>query len=502
MAETGGELVVFIILGVIFIGVILIVFSYVLIFGFTMSSSSLCYTSSMIRNFFFQDLCIPSSNPIIHNFFCLSYTLANSGIEPPLIGCSTGIASYTSIYPQTYTFSQMSGAIASCFYKYGGYQNLSVLPDGPALCDVISVYTGKNFSFYNFTKFMQSETYTSQVNCINYTPQEACPNYQEGYVCDKDSPSLCERANSNYFTCLTQQGYSPIYPGYYLQSIPLNGSGFTAANNASSYLCDSTQGCYFNTTLAECTKPGGSAQFCTQLYTNFCKNTTTGWNCTMDYDPTTKSLVPPPSCIETEPAKSTAIQNISFMDYFMPGINLFFSFKNISTGKPGEVVSAYNKTLDLQNATFYIVYLNTMTRTRFPPKVITLPPECAPLSWYNNYPANCFDYCARAVAVYGSILGSAGASDPGILTLGAAASAGAASYGYHYCSQSQLCSTVLPSAYNTISTLAFTTSGLGDCISCVSTSLKTAVQQAGAYLSLDRLNFLGRNIVFVCAVTK
>ncbi len=232
---------------------------------------------------------------------------------------------------------------------------------------------------------------------------------------------------------------------------------------------------------------------CTQLYTNFCRNYSSGYNCTMDFNPTIDSLVPPPSCIQTESVKNTSVVNVSFYDYFKPGINIFFSYENKTSGKPGLVVSPFNKTLDLQDSTLYIVYLNSFANTRFPPQEIKLPPECAPVSWYNNYPSNCWDYCVRAVGVYGSTLGAAASYNPGVLSIGSSVAVGAAAgVGYNYCTQNSFCNNyVIPSGFQTITTLAWTTSGLGNCFSCV-----------GSVPQFLGSNVLGRNLVFVCAQTS
>lgn len=490
MAETAGEEFAFIILSVIFIFTIVLVFAYFLLFGFGFTNSSTCYLSSQIRNFFYNGLCVSQ-------FFCISSSISHTIGTPPLLGCSTSTQTYTSGSSSSQIFSGTVTSLADCWYQYGANQGLDVLQSSPGLCSVININTTQNLTIANLTQYLQSEAYTTQVSCINHTAQQSCPNYQDGFTCNLQSPNTCTASSSDYFKCITQQGYSRTYSGYSLDNISLTGStGTTAANLMPSYLCDASQGCSFDASTGSCVNNTGQIGSCTQSYTNFCqKNSTGSYVCTVNYDSTTSSYVAPPSCTLSEPVNNDSVVNVSYFDYLAPGVNMIYSYKNQTNGSSSLVYP--NSTKSISKSQLYILYLNSFAGSRLPPTWIDLPQECTPLSFLNNYPTQGIeDECSRALLSYGAVATKiAYGSNPGLIGLGTTSLGG---YLYGRCTSNQFCNGVAPNALNVVSTSLLYTTGLSQC----ATSLWTAITQAPSELGLAKSNFLGRNQIYVCAVTQ
>jgi hypothetical protein len=491
MAETAGEEFVFIILSVIFIFTIVLVFAYFLLFGFGFTNSSTCYLSSQIRNFFYNGLCVTQ-------FFCLSSSISQTVGTPPLLGCSASAQTYTSGSTSSQIFSGTLTSLADCWYQYGANEGLDVLQNSPGLCGIVNIDTKQNITIANLTSYLQSTAYTTQVSCLNHTAQEACPNYQEGFTCNLNAPNTCIAGSSNYFKCSTQAGYSKTYSGYSPDSIPLTSSTTqtTAANLLQPYLCDSAQGCSFNSAVGACTNSTGQIGSCTQSYTNFCaKNLSGDYVCNVNYDPTTQSYVSPPSCTLTEPVNNDSVVSVSYFDYLAPGINMIYSYKNQTSGKASLVLP--NSTKGINKAQLYIVYLNSFVGSRLPPQWINLPSECAPESFLNNYPTSGIEYeCSRALLTYGALgLRTPFGKNPGLVGLGSSALAG---YLYGRCTSNSLCNQyIAPTGMQYVSTALLTTTGLSQC----GESILTAISQAPSELGLAKSNFLGRNQIYVCAVT-
>ncbi|MCL4400467.1 MAG: hypothetical protein M1348_01795 [Candidatus Parvarchaeota archaeon] len=540
MAETAGENIVFIILFVIFIFIIVLVFAYFLLFGFGFSNASSCYVSSQISNFFYNGLCATQ-------FFCIASTLQSLEISPPLLGCSPSTQSYSSGSTTGQAFSAVTQSLATCWYQYGGSEGLSVLPgvpvtgnpqtygNGSGLCSVINLHLGQNATFYNLTRYLQSATQTTKLSCLNHTAAQSCDNPLSasnpyGFYCDNSYPTECQATSFNYFKCLSAPG--GYVGGSNLQSIFLNKNGVnaktTAAINATAQLCDASQGCFFNAAFSNSTYPDGACfngtdqaatpSACTQVYTNFCQNISvsggkfkTNYNCTMNYDSSFGELSPPSSCTLTEPVKNTSTVNVSYFDYLNPGVDLLYSYKNRSTGS-SSLVSIYSN-ISISNTQLYLVFLNSFAGTSYPPQLVSTPKECWPAVFLNNYPNNGIaDSCTRALLTFGAAGISTASAKPGLVTYSAAAGAG---FLYGRCIGNTVCDKYIATpAVNAFSTLVFTTSGVSSCAQ----SLYVGLQETGNSVSNDwksfwgwlsgstytpsNLNFLGRNQLYLCAVSS
>ena len=491
MAETPGESFIFIVLAVIFIIVIVAIAGYLLLVGVNLSNSSICYVSSEFTNFYYNGLCVS-------NFFCLSSTLKAIGIAPPLFGCTTSTSGYGPGSQPSQVFSTVATDLTSCWNQYGANQGLTVLTNSPATCSVIDVNTNQNMTINNLTNYLETNAYTTEVSCLNHTAVQSCSDpltssNLNGYSCDLNDPSLCEAQSLNYFNCRSQSGYTPFTQGYTTKYIPLNGSKPpTAAMNLSSYLCEASQGCSFNTTKGTCTTPSGNTASCTDLYTNFCN----GNNCTVGYDPTTASYESPSSCVLTEPVKSTSIINESYADYLKPGDNVIFSYKNVSNSSQSGFVLP-NSSKSINKAQIYIVYLNSLVGTRLPPNSISLPSECEPATFLNNYPTAGIEYeCSRAIAsgIGARILAP---SNPGLV-----AGAVLAGFGASECFNNTICKDdIAPNALTYTAKLAYSSlyaTGLEQCAQSLFYFFTSLPQQIG----ISKPNFLGRNLIYICAVTK
>ena len=491
MAETPGESFIFIVLAVIFIVVIVAIAGYLLLVGVNLSNSSICYVSSEFTNFYYNGLCVS-------NFFCLSSTLKTLGITPPLFGCTTSAAGYGPGSQPSQVFSTVATDLTSCWNQYGANQGLTVLTTSPATCSAVDVNINQNITINNLTDYLEKNAYTTEVSCLNHTAIQSCSDPLTssnlgGYSCDLSDPSLCEATSLSYFNCRSQSGYSPVTQGYTIKYIPLYGSKPpTAAMNLSSYLCEASQGCSFNTTLRTCSTPSGNTNSCTDLYTNFCN----GNNCTVGYDGTTDSYEAPSSCVLTEPVKSTSIINQSYADYLKPGDNVIFSYKNVSNpSDSGFVFPNSNKSIN--KAQIYIVYLNSLVGTRFPPSSISLPSECEPATFLNNYPTAGIKYeCSRAVvsAIGAKLLAP---SNPGLV-----AGVALAGFGSAECFNNSICKDdVAPNALKYTAKLAEASlyaTGIEQCAQSLFYFFDSLPQQIG----ISKPNFLGRNLIYICAVTK
>lgn len=492
MAETVGENIALIILGIIFISVIIIIGAYFVFFGFGFTDATTCYASSLVRNFFFNDLCATQ-------YLCISSSLASLHLEPPLLGCSPSASSFSSSDTNGQIFSSLSTGMVSCWDRYGANQGLLVLPNSPGMCSVSVLDTNRNITFRNLTNYLQDTAYTTQVSCLNHTAAQSCANYQEGFSCDVNAPSVCVDSTSDYFLCRDQPNYVPTSPGYYTTYIPLNSSvkSTNAANNMSAFLCEESQGCYFNKAIAECTNSTGSPISCTQTYTDFCQKESGSYNCTVGYDPTTNGFEVPNSCTLTEPVNPKSVENVSYFSYLKPGVNVIFSYKNITSGK-SEFVSPYSN-LSIGHSEVYYVYLNSFAGSRFPPKTISLPTECAPATFLNNYPTQTLQYeCSRSLLVFGSAF-VGGSINPGIVTTGEIY-AGSLGSGYLYakCTNNKVCNQYIASNLEqVVSTGALTTTGLSQCAS----GILSSIESIPYYLHLTNGNFLGRNQLFICVET-
>lgn len=534
MAETAGESVVFIILFVIFIFIIVLVFAYFLLFGFGFSNASSCFVSSQITNFFYNDLCITQ-------LFCIAPTLQSLGISPPLLGCSPSVQSYTGSSTTGQVFSAVTQDLSTCWYKFGGPEGLSVLPgvpvtgnpqqygNGSGLCSVISLNLGQNTTFYNLTKYLQSATQSTEISCLDHTPQQSCDNPQSpsnpnGFTCDTNQPTECEASSLNYFQCLSAPG--GYVGGSDIQTIFLNTNGVnaktTAAINGTAALCDPTQNCFFNPgyntnpySYGACVNATGLPGTCTQLYDNFCHSVTNGvvtnYNCTMNYDPASATFSAPASCTLIEPVKNTSTINVSYYDFLSPGVDLIYSYKNRSTGTTS-LASIYSN-LSISHTQLYLVFLNSFAGTSYPPQLVSTPGECYPAVYLNNYPNNGIaDECTRALATFGATGIGLAKSKPGLMTYASAAGAG---YLFGRCANNAVCDKYIASpAVNAFTTGLFTTSGLSACAQSlwvgleeVGTSVSNSWQSfwasvTGTSYSPSDLNFLGRDQLYVCAVSS
>lgn len=493
MAETPGESFIFIVFAVIVIVVIVAIAGYLMLVGVNISNSSVCYVSSEFTNFYYNGLCVTK-------FFCLSSTLKAIGISPPLFGCTTATSGYGPGSKPSQVFSTVANDLTSCWNQYGANQGLTVLPNSPATCSVIDINTNQNLTINNLTNYLERNAYTTEVSCLNHTAVQSCSDpltstNLNGFSCDLSDPSICEAQSSSYFDCRSQSGYNAFTQGYSaIRYINLNGSKPpTAAMNLSSYLCETSQGCSFNTSLGTCSTLSGNTASCTDLYTNFCNSK---GNCTVGYDPTTDSYEVPSSCVLTEPVKSTSVINESYASYLKPGDNVIFSYKNISNSSQSGFPLP-NSSKSINKAQIYIIYLNSLVGTRFPPNTISLPSECEPASFLNNYPTSGIeDECSRAiVASVGATLLSP--SNPG-LVVGAAL----AGFGASECFNSAVCKNdVAPNALvytEKLATAAIAASGIGQCVSSIFSFFSALPQEIG----IAKPDFLGRNLIYICAVTK
>ena len=135
-----------------------------------------------------------------------------------------------------------------------------------------------------------------------------------------------------------------------------------------------------------------------------------------------------------------------------------------------------------------------------PPNQINLPSECAPATWYNNYPTSGIEYeCIRALAAYGAsgVKSAYGTIRPGVVTTGATVATG---YLFGQCANNKYCNDYIDTpAVNAFSTAIFTTSGLSQCANSLFTFFETLPSYAeGNYNE----NFLGRNQMYICAVVS
>ena len=491
MAETPGESFIFIVLAVIFIIVIIAIAGYLLLVGVNLSNSGICYVSSEFTNFYYNGLCVS-------NFFCLSSTLKALGVAPPLFGCTTSTSAYGPGASPSQAFSSISTQLTSCWNEYGANQGLTVLPDGPATCGVTDININQNITINNLTRYLESNAYTTEISCLNHTAAQSCADplsssNPNGFTCDLNNPSVCEASSSNYFKCSSTSGYS-FSNGYSKTYINLTGSKPpTAALNLTSDLCEASQGCSFNTTLDTCSTPSGNTAVCTDLYKNFCN----GNNCTVGFDKTTKSYESPPACTLTEPVKSTSIINVSYADYLKPGDNLIFSYKNLSNSSTSGFVPP-NSSKSINKAQIYIVYLNSLVGTRFPPHSISLPSVCEPATFLNNYPTAGIEYeCSRAVvSAIGAKLVSP--TNPGIIVGTALAGFTGAE-----CLNNTLCKEdIAPNALDYTGKLAyasFRATGLEQCAQSLFYYFTASLPKT---IGISKPNFLGRNVIYVCAVTK
>jgi hypothetical protein len=257
-------------------------------------------------------------------------------------------------------------------------------------------------------------------------------------------------------------------------------------------LCEASQGCSFNTKLGTCANSTGNTQVCTDLYTNFCS----GNNCTVQYNSVVNQYSAPPSCTLTEPVKSTSIINESYADYLRPGTNLIFSFKNLSNDSQNGFVDP-NSSKSINHAQLYIVYLNSLVGTRFAPNSISLPSECEPATFLNNYPtAGIEDECSRAV-VSGVAADVLSPSTSGII-------AGTALAGFTTaeCYNNTICKDdIAPNAaIYTKKVLygAIAATGLEQCAQSIFYFFDSLPQE----ISHTKNYFLGRDVMYICAVTK
>lgn len=518
MAETGGEYTVFWIAFAIMAFVIIAVFAYFLLFGFGFSDSSLCYASSGLRNFINTGLCVT-------NLACLSSTLNSLGLVPPLYGCSPATSAYSGS-DTTSAFAGITTALSTCWYQYGGDQGWAVVQDQAPICSEISLNLNSNITFYNFTKYLNATAYSTTPSCVGHTAQQACPNYGEGYTCDTQQPNLCELSTNNYFRCEDSANYNPG-PGQ-ITNIPLNtpNKATTAANNMSGYLC-SEVGCSFDTQadsgVGACVNATGSSSACTQYYLNFCSQNPPSqqgfgkYNCSVVYNSVTDSFYAPAGCTLTENINPGVTSNMTFYNYLQPGINLFMTWYNKtsgsyeyvrsgggtqailrSNGTYGSVTSPNAINRSLSHAQLYILFLNSLAGTRFVPSTISLPPECASFTYLNNYPGSCYDYCARAAVFYYALYKGAGRR-LGVTTVSALAGAGLVTGATTAaCASNSGCNQyILQPGYNdltnVISTGLFTTSGLSQCVSCISGYLSNL----GSHPAV-----LGENEMYMCAVVS
>jgi hypothetical protein len=492
MAETPGESVIFIILAVVFIAVIVSIAGYLLLVGINLSNSGICYVSSEFTNFYYNGLCVSK-------FFCLSSTLKSEGIAPPLFGCTTSTSAYGPSSQPSQVFSTVGTDLASCWNQYGAGQGLTVLTSSPATCSVVDVNINKNITINNLTNYLETDAYTTEVSCLDHTAVQSCSDpltstNLNGFSCDLSDPSICEAQSSNYFSCRSEPGYTAFTEGYNTtRYIPLYGpTPPTAAINLSSYLCEESQGCSFNTSLGTCSTISGSTASCTDLYTNFCK----GNNCTVGYDYTTNSYEAPASCVLTEPVKSTSIINESYATYLRPGDNLIFSYKNISNSSASGFVLP-NSSKSINNAQIYLVYLNSLVGTRLPPVSISLPSECEPATFLNNYPSAGIEYeCSRAV-LSGVAADAISPSNSGLI-VGTALSG----FGVAECYNNTVCKDdVAPNLASSAATITNTllhATGIEQCARSLFYFFADLPQEIG----IAKPNFLGRNLMYVCIVTK
>ena len=498
MGESGGEEFVIAIVVVISIAVIIYVFAHFIFLGGSFADSSLCYLSSQATNFFYNGLCLS-------NYLCFSSTLQSEGISPPLLGCSTTSTAYTSSSSSTQILSGLSTSISQCIYQYGAYQGLDVLPNGPAVCGVNYINSNKNLTFANLTNYLAATTYTTEVSCINHTAAQSCADpvsssNPNGFSCDTLQPSECQATSADYFNCRAESGYTPFTQGFSLDTIPLNtsASSTSAANNLTDYLCEASQGCYFNKAVGTCTNLTGSSLACTDTYTNFCERyPNQSEYCTVGYDPITSTFEAPSSCSLFEPVKSTSVVNVSYASYLKPGVNLLYSYKNSTSAKFVNITSNES----ISKSQIYIVYLNSFAGTRFAPKVINLPQECAPISYLNNYPTSGIQYeCSRALFSYVAIAGSGAGVNPGFIVKSSAIATGGG-FLYNECVNASICGS--GSALTALSTATLKTTGLSQCLSSIwsFTQAYSIENDLSKYIEgTNGLNFLGRNLVYLCAV--
>jgi hypothetical protein len=493
MAQTGLEKAALLILFAVIAFVIIVVFGYFLILGFGFASGSACFVSSNVRNFFYQDLCV------VPQFFCLSSSLSNLGLVPPLLGCSTSTLNYDSQSSPAQTLGGITTALSTCWYQFGANQSL-VVSAQPRLCSVLSINTNTNITFNNLTKYLEDSTFSSHISCTGYTPQQACPNYQQGFVCDTNTPTLCQKTELNYSICKTQPNYNNVYQGYVTTHIPLTGANPSASLNMSTELCEPSQGCYFNDSQQSCVNTtDNKIDACTQSYQNFCtKNPEGVYNCTVDYNPTIDSYQSPPSCLLTESVNPTAIENESYFNYLKPGLDLIYSYKNKTSGISN--FSRINSSQSISHADLYLVYMNSFTNTRFPPATVSLPQECTPQTFFNNYPTNSIrDECTRAIIVYsGAVLGVGGTGDSGVIMGKVALASVAGGFATAACASNQPCNQyIIPPILNAISTALLTSSGLQQCAEGIFNYITTL---GGLYTGST--SFLGRNQIYLCAETS
>ncbi len=495
MPETPGENFIFIILSVIFMIFIIVIFASFLFLGVGFSNATTCYASSQVSNFFYNDLCFS-------NFFCLSSTLQSYGINPPDFGCTTSSQTFSSGASTPSVFSGVATALSECWDQYGGSQGLTVSPGATRICSIISLDLNQNITFGNLTTYLQNTPFTTEVSCLNHTAAQACADpfsssNPNGFSCNFNNPSECISNNSDFFSCFDQPGYTSFTQGYSLTVVPLYSSTApnTAYNDLPQYLCSASEGCSFNTSVGTCTNQDGATTGCSTPYTDFCaKNQSGDYVCSIGYDSVLNSYEVPNTCQITEPVKPTSVVNVSYFNYLRPGFTVNYSYKNKTSGSANAVPIDSNKSIS--KAQLYIVYLNSLVGTRFPPDKVTLPSECVQTSFVVNYPTSGIEYeCSRAVTTYALLtrgLPSASLSFGSIA--GAAASGiviGASSAG---CKTNTFCNNyVLSNIPNLVGTTLFKTSGLEQCAG----SIVGWFQQN---LHVDSAAYLGMNQMYLCAV--
>ena len=497
MAETPGENFVFIILGIVFMVFIIIVFGAFLVLGFSLSNSTLCYTSSKFSNFFYNGLCLS-------NFFCLSSTLQAEGITPPSIGCSPTTQFFSSGSSNSQVFSSVATTLSRCWNQYGASQGLTVSPGSPLLCGVVSLNLGRNVTFSNLTDYLATTPYTTQVSCLNHTAAESCSNplsstNPSGFSCYTSNPTECVSNSNSYFQCFGQQGYSPFTTGYSSTTLPLTSKTDinTAVDNLSQYVCSAAEGCSFNLSIGTCAKPDGSTSGCSTPYTNFCKLNQSGdYVCTVGYDSITGSFEVPNSCQLTEAVKSTSTNNISYLQFLGSGLSInAYSYRNKTSGNSITVPLDSNRSIG--SAQLYFYYINSLVGTRFPPYRETLPSnECKPITFEVNYPSAGIEYeCSRALLNYGTL--AYGLKTTALTTLAASGVViGGTTYG---CSTNTYCNTyVLSNLGKSVSTFLLKTTGLEQC----GQSIIGFFQNIGSDILGQNVNFLSSGQIYICAVTS
>ena len=152
-----------------------------------------------------------------------------------------------------------------------------------------------------------------------------------------------------------------------------------------------------------------------------------------------------------------------------------------------------NSTKSLADSQIYIVYLNSFAGTRFAPSVISLPEECAPVSYLNNYPTSGIQYeCSRALLSFIALGRGGSGINPGFVVKSSALGLGGG-FLYNQCVNASICGST--NEFGTLGVGLFKTTGLSQCMSSIGSFIDHFGSEYGAGLS-----FLGRNLVYMCAV--